>query len=64
MSDLTSEAEGATPAMCLAWRLFRDHGKAAADLVDAERMRCLKAGDSEAAAEWIRVAEALVEWCS
>ena len=50
--------------MCLAWRLFRDHGKAAADLVDAERMRCLKAGDSEAAAEWNRVAEALVEWCS
>lgn len=64
MNDPASETEGATPAMCLAWRLFRDHGKAAEGLVEAERLRCLKAGDGESAAEWGRVAEALVEWCS
>jgi len=64
MSYSPSEADGATPAMCLAWRLFRDHGKAAEDLVEAERMRCLRVGDREAAAEWGRVADALVEWCS
>ena len=61
--DDSSLTEAATPAMCLAWRLFRDHGKAAPDLVEAERLRCLKSGDSDAAEEWERVAEALVEWC-
>ena len=49
--------------MCTAWRLFRDHGKAAEAVVHSELVRCLAARDRQGAAEWQRVAEALTEWC-
>jgi hypothetical protein len=52
-----------TQAMCKAWRLFRDHGREAETIVDAELMRCLRAGDTAGAADWRDVAEALTEWC-
>jgi hypothetical protein len=61
VDDLSTD--GQTQAMCTAWRLFRDHGRQAEELVDAEVMRCLKAGDRAGAAEWREVAEALTEWC-
>jgi hypothetical protein len=55
--------EGQTPAMCKAWRLFRDHGRSAESIVEAEIMQCLRTRDTAGAAEWREVAEALNEWC-
>jgi hypothetical protein len=55
-------AETATPAMCTAWRLFRDHGANAEELVQTEYRRCLSEGDAATAATWLQVAEALTEW--
>ncbi|MDP1748216.1 MAG: hypothetical protein Q8L22_02065 [Reyranella sp.] len=61
MDDFSPERP--TPAMCAAWRLFRDHGKDAEGVVEGELARCLRSGDRDGATEWRRVAEALVEWC-
>ncbi len=58
----TDLGNASTPAMCTAWRLFRDHGAKAADLVDRELARCLQARDHEGAAQWRSVSEALTEW--
>jgi hypothetical protein len=60
MDDFAIDAP--TEAMCKAWRLFRDHGKDAESIVDGELARCLQAGNRDGAAEWRRVASALVEW--
>jgi hypothetical protein len=63
MDDFATAAmDKPTPAMCTAWRLFRDHGAAAADVIERELARCLKAGDHQEAATWRSVAEALEEW--
>jgi len=63
MDDFATAAlDKPSPAMCTAWRLFRDHGPAAADLIEHELARCLKNGDHKGAADWRGVAEALQEW--
>jgi hypothetical protein len=60
MDDFAIDAS--TQAMCKAWRLFRDHGKDAESIVADELARCLRARNRDGAAEWRRVASALVEW--
>lgn len=62
MDDFATAMDKPTPAMCTAWRLFRDHGAAAGDVIERELARCLKDGDRMGAADWRSVAEALQEW--
>jgi hypothetical protein len=63
MDDFATAAlDKPTPAMSTAWRLFRDHGAAAAEVIEGELERCRKSGDHKGAADWQSVAEALQDW--
>lgn len=62
MNEFALDEASATPAMCKAWRLFREHGNLAGDMVENEIMRCLRAGNPAGAAEWREIADALGEW--
>ncbi len=62
MNQIAFDEASATPAMCKAWRLFREHGKTAEKMVENEILRCLRTRDPAGAAEWREVADALGEW--
>jgi hypothetical protein len=58
MTDHTEE-DSDNPIWCAAWRLIRQHGDAALEVVDREIAEALHAGDHAKVSEWRAISLAI-----